>query len=114
MPHQILVTGGAGLTGLHLSDQLITKDHHVVEPDISDEQVHGKKRRPYLDPWVEFMVIRYCFANIEGAMIMPGYLPETGLGDDLAGLTGWLEGRIVPDRVVATRKEPEKRGLLFK
>lgn len=55
---QVLITGGAGFIGSHLSDLLIEKGYRVRALDNLDPQVHGTERaRPeYLHPDVELIV----------------------------------------------------------
>lgn len=58
MPKHILITGGAGFIGSHLTQQLIAKGHQVRILDSLIPQVHGdERRRPgYLHPAAELMV----------------------------------------------------------
>ncbi len=58
MRKQVLITGGAGFIGSHLSDILLTNDYNVRILDNLDEQVHGagKKRPEYLNPDIELIV----------------------------------------------------------
>jgi dTDP-L-rhamnose 4-epimerase len=54
---KVLLTGGAGFIGSHLSDQLLTAGHAVRALDSLDPQVHSSSARPdYLDPAVELIV----------------------------------------------------------
>ncbi|MDP9232207.1 MAG: NAD-dependent epimerase/dehydratase family protein [Actinomycetota bacterium] len=54
---KVLLTGGAGFIGSHLSDPLLTAGHSVRALDSLDPQVHSSSARPdYLDPAVELIV----------------------------------------------------------
>src|SRR5690348_17175983 len=58
MPEHVLITGGAGFIGSHLSDELLHAGHRVRAYDSLVPQVHGpERRRPaHLDPAVELIV----------------------------------------------------------
>src|SRR4051794_11358132 len=58
MGELVLVTGGAGFIGSHLSDELLRHGYRVRALDSLSPQVHGPERaRPaYLDPEVELVV----------------------------------------------------------
>jgi dTDP-L-rhamnose 4-epimerase len=54
---KVLLTGGAGFIGSHLSDRLLAAGHSVRALDSLDPQVHRGSARPdYLDPAVELIV----------------------------------------------------------
>ncbi len=58
MGKQILITGGAGFIGSHLTDELLAAGHDVRILDNLSEQVHGpEQRRPdYLAPEAELLI----------------------------------------------------------
>ena len=58
MSKKVLITGGAGFIGSHLSDELLEKGYEVRVLDNLCEQVHGKncERPEFLNPEVELMI----------------------------------------------------------
>lgn len=58
MAKSVLITGGAGFIGSHLSDELLRQGYRVRALDNLTAQVHGPegKRPAYLDPGIELMV----------------------------------------------------------
>ncbi|RNL87239.1 NAD-dependent epimerase/dehydratase family protein [Sinomicrobium pectinilyticum] len=58
MKDKILITGGAGFIGSHLTDELISKGYQVRILDNLSEQVHGiaGKRPDYLNPEAELQI----------------------------------------------------------
>ena len=57
MPRRILITGGAGFIGSHLSDELLSAGYAVRALDALVPQVHPDRSRPaYLDPDVELVI----------------------------------------------------------
>src|SRR4051794_5558734 len=62
MGKHVLITGGAGFIGSHLSDELLRREHKVRALDNLSPQVHGadQKRPDYLDADVELIVGDVC------------------------------------------------------
>jgi dTDP-L-rhamnose 4-epimerase len=58
MSKNVLITGGAGFIGSHLSDELLNKGYNVRVLDNLSEQVHGQncERPSFLNPEVELVV----------------------------------------------------------
>lgn len=55
--------------------------------------------------------IRHCFADIERARELLGFIPEVDFEAGLAELAQWLEGQEANDRVELAGRELERRGL---
>jgi len=57
MRKHVLITGGAGLIGAHVSNELLKHGYTVRSLDALAPQVHGaERRRPeYLDPAIELI-----------------------------------------------------------
>lgn len=58
MYKKVLITGGAGFIGSHLTDQLLLHGYSVRILDNLSEQIHGPGQRPpkYLDPEAELII----------------------------------------------------------
>jgi dTDP-L-rhamnose 4-epimerase len=115
MNRKVLITGGAGFIGSHLTDELLKAGYEVRILDNLPPQVHGHVDRPpsHLSPGVEFIKgdVRHCFADISKSKTLPAYEPQTYLEDGLAELADWLSGQIAVDRVEQAASELERRGL---
>ena len=55
--------------------------------------------------------IRHCFADVTLARESLGYEPQVELGEGMAELAAWLEGRTAVDRVDDAAQELARRGL---
>ena len=60
----ILVTGGAGFIGSHLTDALVQRGHRVRVLDLLVPQVHGENAGQYLNPAAEFIHGDVCDAQV--------------------------------------------------
>lgn len=75
MGKTVLITGGAGFIGSHLTDHLLEKDHRVRILDDLSPQVHGRRavRPGYLDSDVEL---------VQGDTPRDAHIRRHGLGED--------------------------------
>jgi nucleoside-diphosphate-sugar epimerase len=114
----VLITGGAGFIGSHLSNELLWRGHRVRAFDLVASDVHGQdcEQPEYLNAGVEFIRgdvrdgptlrraldragdIRHCFADIALARQVLGYEPAVTLEDGLTELAEWLSDRKAEER----------------
>ncbi len=88
------------------------KPYTVLEVAEGVAQVLGKEHlRPQVIGKYRIGDIRHCFADISLAKKVLGYRPRVTLGQGLAELAAWLEGRIAHDRVAEASAELAARGL---
>ncbi len=89
MAERILITGGAGFIGRHLTDMLLRRRHHVRILDCLIPQVHGGGGRPRdLDPEAELIVgdvrdeamIRGALAGVDKVVHLAA---EVGVGQSM-------------------------------
>jgi dTDP-L-rhamnose 4-epimerase len=98
MQKKILITGGAGFIGSHLSDELLEKGYHVRVLDNLCEQVHGSgsKRPAYLNRDVELVVgdvrdeslVRQVLKNID---VVYHYAAMVGVGQSMYEIRNYTD-----------------------
>ncbi len=84
----ILVTGGAGFIGSHLTDALVELGHRVRVLDLLIPQVHGSGKAQYLNPGAEFIHADICDAQavrkaLEGVHAIFHQAAEVGVGQSM-------------------------------
>jgi len=84
----VLVTGGAGFIGSHLTDALIERGHRVRVLDLLVPQVHGNGAPQYLNPQAEFVHGDVCDAAIvqralDGVDVVFHEAAEVGVGQSM-------------------------------
>jgi dTDP-L-rhamnose 4-epimerase len=86
---KILVTGGAGFIGSHLSRELLTAGYQVRVLDALDAQVHADASRPsYLDPEVELIAGDVCDRDcvrsaLDGVEMVCHLAAKVGVGQSM-------------------------------
>lgn len=90
MNQTVLITGGAGFIGSHLTDQLLARGWHVRILDNLHAQVHGSEaQRPsYLDPRAELRVGNVCDPQdvtnaLQGAEAVVHLAAAVGVGQSM-------------------------------
>jgi dTDP-L-rhamnose 4-epimerase len=84
----VLVTGGAGFIGSHLTDALVAAGHRVRVLDALISQVHGDGAPQYLNPEAEFVRGDVCDpaavdAALEGIDVVYHKAAEVGVGQSM-------------------------------
>jgi dTDP-L-rhamnose 4-epimerase len=87
-PQHILVTGGAGFIGSHLTDALIERGHQVRVLDLLVPQVHSNGTAQYLNPKAEFIHGDVCDAGmvqraLDGVDAVFHEAAEVGVGQSM-------------------------------
>jgi dTDP-L-rhamnose 4-epimerase len=87
-PRKILVTGGAGFIGSHLTDALIERGHQVRVLDLLVPQVHSNGTAQYLNPKAEFIHGDVCDAGtvqraLDGVEAVFHEAAEVGVGQSM-------------------------------
>ena len=84
----ILVTGGAGFIGSHLTDALVERGHRVRVLDLLVPQVHGSEVPQYLNPAAEFIHADVCDPEavqsaLKGIDVVFHEAAEVGVGQSM-------------------------------
>lgn len=96
MKRSILVMGGAGFIGSHLTDTLVRLGHKVRILDILEEQVHGREKPEYLNPKAEFIkgdigdvsVLKQALAGVEVVFHQAALV---GVGQSMYQITRYMD-----------------------
>jgi dTDP-L-rhamnose 4-epimerase len=91
------VGSGESISVLELAGELARVLGKAIEPEITGKFRAGD--------------IRHCFADVTLARDALGFVAEVPLGQGLAELASWLEGRTAPDRFDEAAAELAERGL---
>src|SRR5688572_8767234 len=84
-PQKVLITGGAGFIGSHLTDSLIRQGHEVTLFDLLHPQIHGAEQRPpaYLNP-----AARLIQGDVRDTKALQSVLASTDVVFHFAAYTG--------------------------
>ncbi|HZR28917.1 MAG TPA: NAD-dependent epimerase/dehydratase family protein [Terriglobales bacterium] len=96
MKKNILVTGGAGFVGSHLTDALLQQGHHVRIFDNLSPQVHSDGVPSYLAPEAELMIadVRNPEAlrrAVEGMDVIYHLASAVGVGQSMYEISNYME-----------------------
>lgn len=98
MAENVLITGGAGFIGSHLSDALLQQGHEVTLLDLLHPQVHGAEQRlpDYLNPDAVFIRAdvrdgRSVSAALTGKTIIFHFAAYTGVGQSMYQIHDYLD-----------------------
>lgn len=96
----VLVTGGAGFIGSHLTDALLSRGHHVLVLDSLDPQVHGADATPrYLPQDAEFIrgdvrdenAWRLALTRVDAVVHLAA---QVGVGQSMYEITRYVEANV--------------------
>jgi dTDP-L-rhamnose 4-epimerase len=91
---RVLITGGAGFIGSHLTDELLQHGYEIRILDNLSEQVHGGKRPTYLSPHAELQVgdvrdartVRQALAQVD---VVCHLAAAVGVGQSMYQIAGY-------------------------
>ncbi|HEV7643229.1 MAG TPA: NAD-dependent epimerase/dehydratase family protein [Pyrinomonadaceae bacterium] len=94
--HKILVTGGAGFIGSHLTDALVEAGHQVRILDSLVPQVHGDKVPEHLNKEAEFIKGDICDPAVvakalDGIEVVYHKAAEVGVGQSMYEITRYVK-----------------------
>src|SRR6185295_1873384 len=114
----ILVTGGAGFIGSHLTDALIERGHQVRVLDLLVPQVHGNGTAQYLNPKAEFIHGDVCDAAVvrralEGIDAVFHEAAEVGVGQSMYEIERYVRANdlgtaVLLEAILARRSQIKK------
>src|SRR5256714_14423547 len=101
----ILVTGGAGFIGSHLTDELIARGHRVRVLDLLVSQVHGNGSPQYVNPKAEFIHGDVCDAAtvqrcLDGIDAVFHEAAEVGVGQSMYEIDRYVKANDLGTAIV--------------
>lgn len=123
MSEQVLITGGAGFIGSHLTDELIANGHGVTVLDLLHPQVHGEAQTipDYLNPDVTLIKADVRDKNaLQSALvdktIVYHFASYTGVGQSMYQISEYMDvnvqGTAVLMELLSQQKQKIKRLIL--
>ena len=118
---KVLITGGAGFIGSHLSDELLEKGYSVRVLDNLSEQVHGKncKRPEYLNPDVELIIgdvrnPKHVNDALRGVDAVYHYAAMVGVGQSMYEIKNYTDVNNIGTAVLleALAKQPVEKLIV--
>lgn len=99
MKHKILVTGGAGFIGSHVTDALIERGHNVVVYDSLEPQVHESKPS-WINPSAKFVqanILDYetLKENLAGINVVFHFASAVGIGQSMYEIRKYSEANVM-------------------